>query len=405
MADPREFMEGLRIDLYGGQVFVFTPKGDVVNLPAGRDPGRLRLRDPHRGRAPHDRREGGRQARPPRLRAADRRHGRDPDLEGAGRGPVQDWLQFVATPRARNKIRQWFSRERREDALEQGRDPCSGRCASRTSRSSAWRRTDALTQVADELKYPTSRRSTSRWGRATSRRSPSSPGLSRLVSGDPDEDVTEVPLARPGARRRRHLAGRRGPGASDVWVRLGRCCTPVPGDEIVGVRHAGPGRERSPHRLPEREGPANEPERLIEVAWAEGKPTTFVGRDPGRGARPHPAAVGRRHRAVRQPREHPVRDLVDRQGPDHEAAVHVRARRHHPPVARPRAVKKVESVYDAYRVVPRYRLMRVVLQRVSRAAVTIGGDVVAEIGRGSSCWSGVGRDDGEARPTGWRRRS
>ena len=58
MADPREFMEGLKIDLYGGQVFVFTPKGDVVNLPAGRDAGGLRVRDPHRRRAPHDRREG-----------------------------------------------------------------------------------------------------------------------------------------------------------------------------------------------------------------------------------------------------------------------------------------------------------------------------------------------------------
>ena len=88
MADPREFMEGLQIDLSGGRVFVFTPKGDVVNLPAGRHAGRLRLRDPHRGRPPDGRREGRRQARAARLRAADRRLGRDPHLEGPGRGPV-----------------------------------------------------------------------------------------------------------------------------------------------------------------------------------------------------------------------------------------------------------------------------------------------------------------------------
>ena len=88
MADPREFMEGLRIDLSGGRVFVFTPKGDVVNLPAGRHAGRLRLRDPHRRRPPDGRREGRRQARAARLRAADRRLGRHPHLEGPGRGAV-----------------------------------------------------------------------------------------------------------------------------------------------------------------------------------------------------------------------------------------------------------------------------------------------------------------------------
>ena len=109
MADPREFMEGLKIDLYGGQVFVFTPKGDVVNLPGGGDAGGLRLRDPYRGRTPHDRRQGQRQARAARLRAAHRRHGRGAHLEGAGRGPVaRTGSSSSTTPRARNKIRQWF---------------------------------------------------------------------------------------------------------------------------------------------------------------------------------------------------------------------------------------------------------------------------------------------------------
>ena len=122
MADPREFMEGLRIDLSGGRVFVFTPKGDVVNLPQGATPGGLRVRDPHRRGPPHDRGQGRRQAGAARLRAAHRRRGRGPHLEGAGRGPAQDWLRFVATPRARNKIRQWFARGRREDALEHGKD-------------------------------------------------------------------------------------------------------------------------------------------------------------------------------------------------------------------------------------------------------------------------------------------
>ena len=122
MADPREFMEGLKIDLYGGQVFVFTPKGDVVNLPAGATPvdfayaihtdvghrtigakvgaSSCRSTTSSRPATPST-------SSPPRRRA---------------RGRRQDWLQFVKTPRARTKIRQWFSRGRREDALEHGRD-------------------------------------------------------------------------------------------------------------------------------------------------------------------------------------------------------------------------------------------------------------------------------------------
>ena len=87
LADPREFMEGLRIDLSGGRVFVFTPKGDVTNLPAGRHAGRLRLHDPHRGRPPHDRRQGERQARALGLRTAHGRFRRHPHVQGAGRGP------------------------------------------------------------------------------------------------------------------------------------------------------------------------------------------------------------------------------------------------------------------------------------------------------------------------------
>ena len=122
LADPREFMEGLQIDLSGGRVFVFTPKGDVTNLPQGATPvdfaytihtevGHRTIGAKVNGKlVPLDY----------ELRTGDAVE--ILTSKAQGEGPSQDWLQFVVTPRARNKIRQWFARGRREDALDQGKD-------------------------------------------------------------------------------------------------------------------------------------------------------------------------------------------------------------------------------------------------------------------------------------------
>ena len=125
-ADPGEFLESLRFDLHGAEVYVFTPKGDVIALPADATPGRLRLRRAHRGRPPMHRRPGQRAAGAAREHARQRRRRRDLHLQGARTpGPSRDWLAFVQIPRARNKIRQWFAKERREDAIEDGKEAIS----------------------------------------------------------------------------------------------------------------------------------------------------------------------------------------------------------------------------------------------------------------------------------------
>ncbi|MGZ8611572.1 MAG: RelA/SpoT family protein, partial [Actinomycetota bacterium] len=112
MADPREFMEGLKIDLYGGQVFCFTPKGDVMNLPAGATPVDFSY-------AIHT--EVGHRTIGAKVNGKlvpldyELRTGDTVEIlasRAQGEGPSQDWLQFVKTPRARSKIRQWFSRGR-----------------------------------------------------------------------------------------------------------------------------------------------------------------------------------------------------------------------------------------------------------------------------------------------------
>jgi GTP pyrophosphokinase len=278
MADPREFMEGLRIDLSGGRVFVFTPKGDVVNLPQGATP----VDFAYSIHTEVGHRTTGAKVRG-RLVPLDYELQTGDTVEvitskAQGEGPSQDWLQFVKTPRARSKIRQWFSRGRREDALDQGKDLVQRMMRKQNLPIKRLATEETLGQVASDLKYKNLDSLYVAIGEGHV--SPQSV-VARLVrqvgSAVDEDDVTEVPLARPvrlGKPDSSH--GVMVKGLSDVWVRLGRCCTPVPGDDIIGFVTRGMG--VSVHRSDCRNVKSlrREPERLIEVTWAEGKPTSFV---------------------------------------------------------------------------------------------------------------------------------
>jgi GTP pyrophosphokinase len=269
----------LKIDLYGGQVFVFTPRGDVVNLPAGATPVDFAYAiHTEVGHRTIGAKVGG------KLVPLDfeLRTGDSVDIltsKAQGEGPSQDWLQFVKTPRARSKIRQWFARGRREDALEQGRDAVQRLMRRQNLPFKRLASEEALTQVAvEEMKFPDLEALYVAVGE--SHVSPQSvvARLARLLSGTPEEDVTDVPLARPVRLGKQAEVGQgvMVRGLPDVWVRLGRCCTPVPGDAIMGFVTRGQG--VSVHRMdcPNAKTLESEPERLIEVTWAEGKPTSFI---------------------------------------------------------------------------------------------------------------------------------
>ena len=222
----------------------------MIALPGRRDAGRLRLRRAHRGRPPHHRRAGStagwcRWSRRSRTATSSRcftskapTAGADPRLAA-----------FVKTPRARNKIRQWFTKERREEAIERGKDAI----AKPMRKQGLPLQRLHVPRVADAGRRgttatPTSRRSTRRSARATSRRRPSSARvieLARRRGGRGRGPRRGRHDHRPRATGPRSRSGRPGRHRQGRARRAGsssrRCCTPVPGDPILGFVTAAVG--------------------------------------------------------------------------------------------------------------------------------------------------------------------
>jgi guanosine-3',5'-bis(diphosphate) 3'-pyrophosphohydrolase len=353
MADPREFMEGLKIDLYGGQVFCFTPKGDVMNLPAGATPvdfsysihtevGHRTIGAKVNGKlVPLD---------------YELRTGDSVEIltsKAQGEGPSQDWLRFVKTPRARSKIRQWFSRERREDALEEGRDALQRLMRRQNLPFKRLATEEALTQLADEMKFPGLDSLYVAVGEGHVSPQSVVARLTRIVQGSTDEDVAEVALARPVHIEQDVTSGVVVPGSADVWVRLARCCTPVPGDDIMGFVTRGQG--VSVHRTdcPNAKALTSQAERLLDVSWRMGRPTSFVVAiqvealdrtrllsDVATALSDHHVNIISATSAVGRDRTTILRFTFELADITHLAGILG-------------AVKKVENVYDAFRFVPR----------------------------------------------------
>jgi GTP diphosphokinase / guanosine-3',5'-bis(diphosphate) 3'-diphosphatase len=276
MADPREFMEGLKIDLYEGQVFVFTPKGDVINLPAGATPidfaYAIHTEVGHRCMGA---RVGG------RLVPLDYelKTGDTVDIltsKAPDAAPSRDWLGIVKSPRARNKIRQWFSRERREDALETGRDLLQRALRKHSLPVVRLSSDDLMSQIAADLKYPSLDSLYVAIGEGQVSPQSIVSRLTRAVSEEAEEEAEHIPAARPVEIRKQPISSVVVQGRSDVWVKLARCCTPVPGDEIKGFITRGHGVSVHRTECPNIKEMAKEPERFIDVSWRAGAPTSFA---------------------------------------------------------------------------------------------------------------------------------
>ena len=273
-------------------------------------------------------------------------------------GPRRDWLAFVKSPRARNKIRQWFAKERREDAIDEGKDAISRAMRKPGLPMQRLLGGDALlTHRPATCTWPTSPRCTPRSARATSPRSPSCSGSSAQLGGpegavediaETDDRPTRADHATGAARRRpgRRGQGRRATSGSSSPAAARRC-------PATRSSASSPAATASPCTA--RTAPTSR--RLLGAAGPAGRGRVGAvgglgvpGRDPGRGARPAPAALRRHPGAVRRARQHPVGVGHHHPRPGRGQPVHLRDGRPEaprPPAAR---VRSVEGVYDVYRI-------------------------------------------------------
>jgi GTP pyrophosphokinase len=194
-------------------------------------------------------------------------------------GPSRDWLGFVKSPRARNKIRQWFSKERREEAIEHGKDAIAKAMRKQNLPIQRLLSHESLVALAHEMRYADVSGLYAAIGEGQVSAATIVQRLVQSMGGEPgaEEDIAET--ARPGRTARRVRTGDPGvevKGIDDVWVKLAKCCTPVPGDEIMGFVTRGAG--VSVHRTDcvNVESLRAQPERIVDVSWNVGNATLFL---------------------------------------------------------------------------------------------------------------------------------
>ena len=279
-SDPGEFLESLRFEINASEVYVFTPKGQLVGLPAGSTPIDFAY-------AVHT--EVGHHCIGARV------NGRLVPLESTldngdlvevltsradTAGPSRDWLHFVKSARARHKIKQWFTRERREEMVEDGKEALAKAMRKKGVPLQRLASVESLTGVAEELHLIDIDGLYAAIGEGHVSAQHVVSRLLAAMGGEEGgvEDLAETTVTTPG-RPRRSRSGDPGvvvKGMSDVYVKLARCCTPVPGDEILGFVTRGNGVSIHRRNCTNAESLLRQSEKIIDVEWAPTASSVFL---------------------------------------------------------------------------------------------------------------------------------
>ncbi|MEJ1087491.1 bifunctional (p)ppGpp synthetase/guanosine-3',5'-bis(diphosphate) 3'-pyrophosphohydrolase [Microbacterium sp. Mu-80] len=272
-ADPTEFLDSLRFEIGAKEVYVFTPKGRVIGLPAGAttvdfayavhtEIGHRTMGAKVNGRLMPLETE---------LKSGDVVEvftSKNPDA-----GPSQDWLTFVKSTRARNKIRGWFTKERREEAIEQGKESIARAMRKQNLPLQRLMSQESFTQVAHQLRYEDVSALYAAVGEGHVSTQSVIEKVTALVAVERDTSTgaIELPGRVPAREPRGGDSGILVRGAADILVKLARCCTPVPGDPIVGFVTRGSGVSVHRQDCVNVKALSTDSERFVDVEWA---PTT-----------------------------------------------------------------------------------------------------------------------------------
>src|SRR3982750_3689364 len=275
-ADPREFMKSFRTDLFDEEVYVFTPKGEVKVLPAGSTP----IDFAYAGHTDVGHRTVGAKINGRivplhyRLKSGD-------FVEilttKSGRGPSRDWLSLAASSRARNKIRQWFSRETREETEQKGRETLESALKRQNLPYKKLQGSSVLAQVIRETGF---KKAEDFYLALGSGKLQATQIVNKVIQRLKTEQVVEeeaVPLKAPKARHAvsSENFGINVRGVDDVLVRLAKCCTPLPGDKIVGYVSLGKGITIHREDCSNVKSLKRNPERFTKVSWDGGATQSF----------------------------------------------------------------------------------------------------------------------------------
>jgi GTP pyrophosphokinase len=274
-ADPGEFLDNLRFEIGAKELYVFTPKGRVIGLSAGSTPidfayavhtevGHKTIGAKVNGRlVPLE----------TKLQAGDVVEVLTSKSNTAS--PSKDWLNFVASPRARAKIKHWFTQERKEHSSEEGKESLIRALRRQGLPVQSLINSDLLAQVAEDNKLADTTALFSMIGQGQISTASVIERL-KLLQGIAEPETEEIPIQVP-----KSLRGPRNPsqgvlvrGSADVMTKMARCCTPVPGDEIVGFITRGDG--VSVHRADCKNVKSLREERIVDVAWSENSRGVFM---------------------------------------------------------------------------------------------------------------------------------
>lgn len=265
--DAQEFLESLKVDLFSDQVFVFTPKGDVIELPKGAVPldFAYRIHTEVGNRCIGAKVNGKIVPLDYELKTGDiveiltSKH---------SYGPSQDWLKIAKTSQARNKIRQWFKKQRREEAIAKGREAIATELEKHGTEAKEMLTNENLARVAGQLNFQSADDLLAAVGYGEISPGSIAGRLREHLRQDQDETLV-IPEVRALPRKKQADNGVRVQGMENLLVRFSRCCNPVPGDEILG--YVTRGRGVSIHRkdCPNVKNGCD-PERLLPAEWEVG---------------------------------------------------------------------------------------------------------------------------------------